>query len=176
MVTKTKKHLFVLIVLSICMTHSELFAQSNSSEDIVTAPNSIFGEFFGQGIFLSANYDRLLFDKTPHNIALRAGLGFWANLRIGGNEESGVTIPLNISYLFGGNHKFELGLGYTLAPDISLQLGKGTITSPGTLTTIIGYRYQPIDGGFLFRIGVVYYLTAEEATTIMVGLSFGYAF
>ena len=123
-----------------------------------------------------AQYITILLDKTPHNIALRAGLGFWANLRIGGTEESGVTIPLNISYLFGGNHKFEFGVGYTIAPDISFELGKGTITSPGTLTTIIGYRYQAIDGGFLFRIGVVFYLTAEETITGMGGLSFGYTF
>ena len=176
MITTIKEYLFVFIVLAICMTRGEVFAQSNSNEDMVTAPNSIFAELFGQGIFLSANYDRILFDTTPHNIALRAGLGLWADFRIGGSEESGVTIPMNLSYLFGGNHKFELGVGYTLAPDISLKLEKGIITSPGTLTAIIGYRYQAIDGGFLFRIGVVFYLTAEEAITGMGGLSFGYAF
>ena len=175
MITEFKKYLFVFIVVIICTAQSEVFTQSNSDEDIVAAPNSIFGEFAGKGILLSANYDRILFDTTPHNIALRAGLGLWASFSFS-RSESGVTIPINISYLYGYNHKFELGVGYTFAPDISLKLGDGKITSPGTLTTIIGYRYQAIDGGFLFRVGVAFYLTAKEAITGMGGLSFGYVF
>ena len=176
MLKEFKKYLFVFIVLTLCMIQDEEFAQTNSDEDIVTAPNSIFVEIAGQGIFLSANYDRILIDTTPHNIALHAGLGLWANLSSSSNSESGVTIPINMSYLYGYNHKLELGLGYTIAPDISLKLEKGKITSPGTLTAIIGYRYQAIDGGFLFRVGVAFYLTTEEAITGMGGLSFGYAF
>ena len=41
MITKIKKYLFVSVVLSICMTQEEASAQTNSNEDIVTAPNSI---------------------------------------------------------------------------------------------------------------------------------------
>ena len=176
MIIKTKIHFFVFIVLSFYITQSKLFAQSNSNEDMVTAPNSVYIELGGQGIFLSANYDRILIDTTPHSIALRAGLGVWANLSSSSNNESGVTIPINMSYLYGYNHKLELGVGYTIAPDISLKLEKGKITSPGTVTTIIGYRYQAIDGGFLFRVGVVFYLTSEEAIAGNGALSFGYAF
>ena len=175
MITDFKKHLFVFIVLAICMTQCEVFAQSNSNEDIVTAPNSIFVEIAGQGFFVSANYDRILFDKTPHNIALHAGLGFWAKNIISDSGESGVTIPINISYLFGYNHKFELGVGYTFVPE-TFKVEDRTITSPGTITTIIGYRYQAIDGGFLFRIGSVFYLVDEGTITGSGGVSFGYAF
>ena len=175
MITELKKYLFVLIVSAICMTQVELFAQSKVNEDTVTAPNSVFGEIGGQGFFVSANYDRLLFDTTPHNIALHAGLGFWAKNLISSSGESGVTIPINMSYLYGYNHKFELGIGYTFVTE-TFKVEDRTFTSPGTLTAIIGYRYQAIDGGFLFRVGVAFYLTTEEAITGMGGLSFGYAF
>ena len=175
MITEFKKYLFVFIVVIICTAQSEVFTQSNSDEDIVTAPNSIFVEIAGQGFFVSANYDRIIFNKTPHNIALHAGLGFWAKHIISDSGESGVTIPINISYLFGYNHKFELGIGYTFVPE-TIKFEDITITSPGTITTIIGYRYQAIDGGFLFRIGVVFFLADEGKIAGIGGLSIGYAF
>ena len=170
MKTGTYIYIFIFFILSAYITQGEVSAQSNSTEDIVTAPNSIFGEFAGQGIILSANYDRMLFDTTPHNIAIRVGIGFWAELFGSGNSESGVTIPVNASYLLGGNHKFELGLGFTVAPGITYSG-----LSNWMITALIGYRYQPIDGGFLIRVGVVPIFGDEEIFT-SAGIGLGYAF
>ncbi len=177
MKTGINKYLFIIFILFAYIIQGEVSAQSNSTEDIVTAPNAIFWEFAGQGIVLSANYDRMLFDTTPHNIAIRVGIGFWAEISysfFNGGEtevrESGVTIPVNASYLFGGNHKFELGLGFTYAPGITYSG-----FSDWMITALIGYRYQPIDGGFLIRAGVVPIFGDEEIFTYA-GIGLGIAF
>jgi len=171
MKTGINKYLFIIFILFAYITQGEVSAQSNSTEDIVTAPNSIFVELAGQGIVLSANYDRMLFDTTPHNIAIRVGIGLWAQITMGsGSGKSGVTIPVNASYLYGGNHKFELGLGFTFAPDIPYS-GLSDLM----ITALIGYRYQPIDGGFLIRAGVVPIFGDEEIFT-SAGIGLGIAF
>jgi len=176
MKTGINKYLFIIFILFAYITQGEVSAQSNSTEDIVTAPNSIFVEVAGQGIMLSANYDRILFSTTPHNVALSAGLGFWININFSSTkDESGVTIPVNVSYLFGGNHKLELGIGYTLAPNLSINIDDEWIHSDGLITAVIGYRYQPVDGGFLFKTGFVPIL-GDEGIIRYFGFSLGYVF
>ena len=171
MKTGSNKYLFIIFILFAYITQGEVSAQSNSTEDIVTAPNAIFGEFLGQGIVLSANYDRMLFDTTPHNVAIRVGIGYWVEISFSSSsDESGITIPLNASYLFGGNHKFELGLGLTLAPGITYNE-----LSDWIITALIGYRYQPIDGGFLIRAGLVP-IFEDDGIIGFFGLGLGFSF
>jgi hypothetical protein len=176
MKTSVGKYIFVVFLLFNCSSQEELTAQTNSGEDIVTARNALYAEIAGRGLFLSANYERLLSETSPHNIALSAGIGFWVKIRIGGTSKgkSGVTIPVNASYLLGGNDKFELGVGFTYAPDISSHFSSD-FTSDWMITTFIGYRYQPIDGGFVFRVGLGPIFGNEEVISFG-GISFGYAF
>ena len=166
------KYLFILYVY---ITLENVCAQSYFTAEAVTAPDAIYTEFLGQSYLFSVNYDRMLFNTTPHNIALRAGLGVWANISFSSTDnESGVVIPLNVSYVYGSNHKFELGLGFTIAPNVTLHDGTNHVHD-FTITGIIGYRYQPIDGGFLFRGGMVPVL-GDEGIIESFGLSFGLAF
>ena len=171
MKTGINKYSLIIFILFAYITQGEVYAQSNSTEDIVTAPNSIFVELAGQGIVLSANYDRMLFDTTPHNIAIRVGIGIWATISMGsGSGHNGVTIPVNASYLYGGNHKFELGLGFTFAPNITIEHLSDLI-----FTALIGYRYQPIDGGFLIRAGLVP-IFGDDGIIGFFGLGLGFSF
>ena len=166
------KYFFILCAY---FTLDDVGAQSYSTAETVTAPDALYGEFLGQSYLFSFNYDRMLFNTTPHNIALRAGLGVWSNISFSSTDnESGVVIPLNASYVYGSNHKFELGLGFTIAPNVTLHDGTNHINDL-TITGIIGYRYQPIDGGFLFRGGMVPVL-GDEGIIESFGLSFGLAF
>lgn len=173
---RIKKYFFTLFTLSACIFWEEASALSNSKEDIVTAPNAIYIEIAGRGLFLSASYERLLFETTPHNIALSAGLGFWASIEISGTgpDKSGITIPIYAGYLYGGNHNFELGIGLTLAPGVSYEFAQ-EFTSDWMITTFIGYRYQPIDGGFLFRVGYAP-IFGNEGMIKYGGIALGYAF
>ena len=172
MKTGIHKYLFILYAY---LTLGDEYAQSYSTAETVTAHDAIYAEFAGQSYLLSVNYDRMLFNTTPHNIALRAGLGVWANINFSSTrDESGVVIPLNASYVYGSNHKFELGLGITFAPNVTLHDGTNHIHDL-SITGIIGYRYQPIDGGFLFRGGMVPIL-GDEGIIESFGLSLGIAF
>jgi len=177
MKTFIRIYIFIVFLLFACITREELTAQTNSREDIVTAPNAIYAEIFGRGIFLSAAYERLLFETTPHNIGLSAGVGFWAEVEIGGTgqNEGGVTIPIYANYLYGGNDKLELGIGITFAPNISTYQFYDEFTSEWMVTTFIGYRYQPTDGGFLFRVGYAP-IFGHEKIILYGGIGLGYAF
>lgn len=161
MKTTITTYLFIFLILSLYPPQGKVSAQSNSIEDIVTAPNAVFVQLLGDYVSITANYERMLFTTTPHNIALRFGFGFW-----GWFGDSGVVVPVGASYLFGHSHKIELGIGYTFLT--------GSNKYNGLSTALIGYRYQPIDGGFLFRVGFTP-LFGDEFEP-WVGLSLGYAF
>lgn len=89
-----------------------------------------------------------------HQIAdkfgFRAGIGYMSI-----NENSFLSIPLLANYLIGNKNYFEVGAGATFFSGhsaISSNNDDDDVTRVwGTLN--IGYRYQPIDGGFQFRAG-----------------------
>ena len=159
MKTTITTYLLVFLILSTYPPHGKVSAQSNSIEDIVTAPNAMFVQLLGEGPAITANYERMLFTTTPHNIALRAGFGFW-----GWENGSGVIVPVGVCYLFGYSHKIEVGIGYAFL----------TGSDNGVSTGVIGYRYQPIDGGFLIRVSFT--PRFDDEVEPWVGLSLGYAF
>jgi hypothetical protein len=163
--TTITSYLFILIILSTYPPQGKVSAQSNSIEDIVTAPNAMFVELLGKGVALTAYYERMLFATTPHNVSLRAGFGIW-----GWEGKTGIVVPVEASYLLGINHKLELGIGYAIVTGSS-----GHNLSNGGFTGLIGYRYQPIDGGFVFRIGFTPHFGTKEMEP-WVGMSLGYAF
>ena len=166
MKTTITTYLLIFLILSRYPPQRKVSAQSNSIEDIVTAPNAMFVELLGRGVALTAIYERMLFATTPHNDSLQAGFGFWGWL-----GKSGNVVPVEASYLLGSNHKLELGIGY------SFFTGKSTGNefSNGAFTALIGYRYQPIDGGFLIRAGYTPLFSANKYES-WVGLSLGYSF
>ncbi|MDR3611850.1 MAG: hypothetical protein P4L27_14870 [Ignavibacteriaceae bacterium] len=143
--------------------------QLQADEPYLLSPNSIYVEALGSGLFYSVNYDRLF----SHNIGGRIGIGLLSD-----GLNSLYFIPVTLNYLIGkGNSKLELGAGVTIvAADIDL-FGTGHRTSGSLVlgTAIIGYRYQPADGGFLFRIGFTP-LFSEFGSLPWGGLSLGGTF
>ncbi|HEX9622145.1 MAG TPA: hypothetical protein VF989_18495 [Polyangiaceae bacterium] len=132
------------------------------AEEERTANNSIYIEGLGPGLLYSLNYDRAFND-----LAVRIGFGY-LSLSASAVDENGVTtanasiitVPLTASYIgIGETHVFEVGGGVTLmhfgagisAPGVDDSTASATV-AVGTL--IIGYRLQPKDGGFNFRVGV----------------------
>jgi hypothetical protein len=118
------------------------------------AYNSIYVEVAGSGLLWSINYDRLL----GENVALRFGLGYvyLSTLSIGSHL---LTLPLVVTGLVGApEHKFEFGAGavpFYLSDPVNGStykvLGRTGFSAMGTV--VVGYRYQPEDAGFMFRIG-----------------------
>jgi hypothetical protein len=132
------------------------------------ASNALFFEVGGQGILYSVNYDRLL---GPH-ASVHAGY-----TPFGGGE---YVLPAGISYLSSGNHRLELGAGLSYLnvheSEFSIGIRRGLFG-----TAVFGYRYQPREGGFMFRVGFTPLIGAFANTRIgpvlpWFGLSTGYCF
>lgn len=148
-------------------------------------PQLIYVGLGGPAIGLSINYDRR-FKKRVDGLGYNGGIGF----RIGRNNLSYTSIPLGVNYLLGNanNAKYlEVGLSQTILfmgntnsanyittyilGDTKLYAGKAyTFTN-----LIIGYRNQPNEGGFNFRIGLNPVLF-EGATDMGAYISIGYNF
>lgn len=127
------------------------------------ANNSFFIEGGGPGLLYSLNYERIV----ENDFGLRAGFSytsFSASASSGGSTASAsaaiMTFPVIASYLGvrSGNHALEMGAGGTIAYATGSASGTGIASSGsgmmGLGTLLLGYRRQPENGGFQFRIGV----------------------
>ena len=71
-------------------------------------------------------------------------------------------IPVSFNYYAGeGNSKLELGAGMTFVTGTVDWFGMKESGSIVVGNFNIGYRYQPVDGGFFFRIGFTPQFTFE---------------
>lgn len=138
------------------------------SEEERTAENAIYLEGLGPGLIYSINYDRSFGD-----FAGRIGFGY-LSFSVSESDSSGMSqstssaaffaIPISVSYLGIGSKRnmLELGLGATIwhigaggstidAKSSSSASDSATLVLP---LGIVGYRYQPPAGGFVFRAGL----------------------
>jgi hypothetical protein len=157
-----------------------LFGKSRAEE----AANTIHFELLGSGLLYSINYDRLF----THNFAGRVGwMYFSGDATSDDPTDPKVTFSMNLipitgSYLVGaGNHRLELGGGPVLA-FVSADVDDGVqgVSASGlaSIAMIVGYRYQPMDGGFNFRVGFTphYVINGKPPLLPWAGLSLGYTF
>lgn len=124
-----------------------------------TANNALYVELLGSGILYSLNYDRAI---GP--IAARIGVEYWSLSATNSNGSSAsvtwLNVPLTVSYLGIGSlkHIFEIGAGANIsyfggsASLLGASSSGSAVTAWGTV--ILGYRYQPPDGGFFLRAGI----------------------
>jgi hypothetical protein len=147
--------------------------------------NSIYVELLGHGIFYSVNYEYRMSDK----ISLRAGVSIWSikSMDLLIFQINGIkfrSFPVMVNYLIGKrSSRFELGAGIMPAYISSeggsvFYLMKSTDSNHTTIFPVIanvGYRYQPEDGGFIFRAGITPAFRAG-ASAVQFGLSIGYGF
>lgn len=121
-------------------------------------PITIYAEAFGNGLsLLSLNVDTR-FSKTLNGLGGHTGVSF-----IKVDDFSMVTIPVGVNYLLGKRGKyFELGAGATAMISFGKKQDSNSNMSDsdriwsdsriaGTLK--IGYRYQPVNGGFSYGFG-----------------------
>ena len=134
----------------------------------------LFGELGGPG-FMSINYDAR-FNKSNDGLGYRIGLGGF-----GGVGLSVLTVPLGVNYLASKDNRnyFETGAGFTyaaasLSSDSCFVDGKNSINVFGHLN--LGYRLQPINGGFVFRVAINPLISSGGLFPFYGGVSFGYKF
>ena len=166
---KLGAELMTVGVLTVSLLGS-LPARAQSARDSTShfSRNAIYVEALGPGVFYSINYER----RITQGISLRGGFTAWSGL---------VGFPLMVNALLGqdGDY-FEIGIGavpcYTPTPLPSsfsyIKSGKGFMYGTATL----GYRHQPYNGGFLFRIDFTPIFARLNTFMLWGGMSVGYAF
>jgi hypothetical protein len=133
-------------------------APAEASPTERSANNALYVELLGAGLFYSLDYDRAF---GP--IAGRIGIGYFSissNSGGSGASASFISIPVTVSYLGIGSlkHMFEVGAGVS----INYFSGGASFVNVSTTTSVtevygtvvLGYRFQPPDGGFFLRAGV----------------------
>ncbi|SJZ32273.1 hypothetical protein SAMN02745205_00267 [Porphyromonas cangingivalis] len=148
-------------------------------------PKSIFVEAAGLGLTpLSLNFETR-FDRRLNGWGLRVGGSYY-----GSGSNGVVTVPIQVNYLLGRRGRyFEMGAGATFMRGHYSLYDTGCVRRhrsgsdfnlAGTLT--LGFRYQPVKGGFMFRVGFSPILTTKgEANKLIFVpyipyLSLGYSF
>lgn len=140
------------------------------------ARNSIYAELLGNGLLYSLNYDHKLFN----HLSARIG-GMYAGGLEGealGEDISLLLVPVMANYLVGnGSSRLEIGAGLSFGYASGNWAGAGELSGGGLagFTSTVGYRLQPTDGGFLFRIGFTPTFLGGEVFPLL-GLSLGGTF
>lgn len=162
-------------------------AVSNERE----AKNAIYLDLLGPGLLYSINYDRVLVDDLSARIGFSYfGVGASATDSTGTTTASAEfsywAIPLTVSYLGIGSdtHMLEVGgggaivnfSGSGLLESDDQEVGAGASVTTGALTALVGYRRQPADGGFVFRVGLSPMMAFEGGFLPWGYLSLGAAF
>jgi hypothetical protein len=116
----------------------------STSEPIRPSLTSYYFQLAGEGVFLSLNFERILF---PY-IAARIGIGIESHSMGPEDAEIDLVVPTGISWISSDNSGVELGIGATFLfgirnpPDVNPLFGFASI----------GYRYAPSEGGMVVRV------------------------
>lgn len=156
-------------------------SQPPPDSEVRTAKNAVYFELLGPAIIYSLNYERAFSD----DVSARIGFSYFSieanDTQDNSAKASLLMVPVTVSYLGIGspNHMLELGAGAVLfhasaGVDIGGEESEGSVTS-GWGTAIVGYRYQPADGGFMFRAGLSP-LVGSGGAQVWPHVSFGGAF
>jgi len=193
-----KKHFIVF--LSIFVFALMAFASASNAQDGVgtargeveatmpTSPNALYLEILGNAALYSINYDRFI----GPNMSIRIGfeyIGISGNTVDNGDgttstpSASLMMIPATLNFFVGshdrngqmGSSKLELGAGIVYANAGASFGGASASGSSVGITGTIGYRLQPSDGGFVFRIGWAPTYVFSHFFPLP-GISFGYSF
>ena len=163
---------------------------SVQGQDIVDNPRrnkAVFIELFGNGIGGTVNFDTRLAKGAQGGHGIRVGIGGYPNLRnvdVLGNSNTAslISLPISYNYLLGRRRSaFEAGAGVTpIFSKVRATRINGTTFEETDATVAgfanIGYRYQPIHSGFVFRFTWTPALTNEGFFPSWFGISFGYGF
>jgi hypothetical protein len=132
--------------------------RSPFDEEDRAANNSIYAEGLGPGIVYSLDYDRAFGDAV-----VRVGAGVVPGKEAGkaSTEPLLISVPLTVSYIGAGSrwNMLELGAGLVylhVAPHVRNFYVESKPETVNTVlaTGIVGYRFQPPQGGLLIRAGV----------------------
>jgi hypothetical protein len=171
------------------MADSDSSAEASESEGEREAKNAIYVDLLGPGLFYSINYDRMLTEDLSARIGfsyLSFGASAGDSTASASAEFSYWAVPITVSYLGIGSDSNMLEVGG--GPVIMNVKGSGVVETDETasgaeasatlfaMTGMVGYRHQPADGGFGFRIGASPVMVFDAGLLPWGYLSLGAAF
>lgn len=178
----TRRAAFIIGLLGLVALSAPTYAQqttavpdSAAKADSASARNALYVELGGAGLLYSINYDRHLVGR----LHLRGGYAtLKSNFLFNGRVH---MVPVQLAFVSNTTHALELGAGATLVKDngtsgLQPYNTNETGTSRIAASFVVGYRYQPIERGFLFRIGFTPFVGYNGRFLPFGGISFGYAF
>jgi len=142
----------IMIALIFSVSLGDVIGQSEEGKE---ATNTVYLELGGAAGLWSLNYDCTIW-KIGESCKLngRAGLGMLSEFNGAGFPD--LLLPISSNFLLGKNkHRIETGLGVTL---FNWSLRDSEKASGFTRKTELlqhlnlGYRFQKVDGGIMFRI------------------------
>jgi len=146
-----------------------LVSMAQATETTQTSAKAVYGEAGGPGL-LSVNYD-MRFAKRPDGFGFRAGFGGFSI-----KKTSIVFVPLGLNYITSKNNRdyFEVGAGGTI---VSNTVGDGDGPFQNNFGWLsLGYRKQPIEGGYFFKASLVPVFGKGFFWPYFVGVGAGYTF
>lgn len=160
------RHLVVALSLACCPAYAQQHAAVEAHEKRTdddrpagitpspgkprTANNVLYAEFLGPGIAWSVNYERTFL----RDFSARGGFSIVPTV-----DGAPVILPITLAYHGAGNgvHSLELAAGVDVAVLFSEGSYRGNHYNPGVDVAglvSLGYRLQPLDGGFFLRAGL----------------------
>ena len=142
------RNLLLYLILTFCLCTMSL--GQNRKDSIPISKNTLYVEFFGNCIYGSINYDRIVVHKNK--ISLRFGFLPYPKVT------SLASATFEINYINGIKHNLEYSLGIIYVHGLSRQGQTGYYTHIATgnlfLFPHFGYRFQKPEGGLFLKVGI----------------------
>lgn len=180
--------LLLLVIPALLFAQPTVSEKSNPNPDTAIAGRFVSAFYFevgGNGLAGSFNLEEKFYNRAT----LRVGIGGFGRVHVHKRESSNATynsyiwkpvFVVSSSYLFFGPSKFlEVGLGVSIQPPTSQGLAPYISDNTEALlpTMTIGYRYQPIESGFMFRLCFTPFIANDlSEITPYGGISLGHSF
>ncbi len=163
------------LLLLVLLSSETTYAQAEEPNP-QSAKHSVYLELGGNAGIYTVNYDRKFADHFSGRVGFMV---FGGQSDQPTDDQIGVAIfPITANYLASsGSHRLELGAGPLFMAAGGELERYGSVGGAGFagVTSTFGYRYQPVGGGFVFRIGLVPFYSASRPQ-LWAGLSLGYSF
>ena len=175
-----KTIIYITLISLLYFATNKVYAQIDS----LTWRKAVFVELLGNGVLFSANFDMRFVKGKNGSFGFRAGLGdFFINAKSGMVDlaVNGVTFPMEVDYLLGKSHHFlETGIGvtpYYISTKLTISDNRFSGNGLNMMRFLnIGYRYQPLNNGLMFKINWNPLITHDGLFLKWFGLSLGYVF
>jgi len=149
------------------MTIYKIIGQPADDDELKIVKNNIYLELGGSGVLYSINYERTFIEKEILSLNGRFGISFFPGI---------FAIPITMHILVGKIRNFlDIGTGISL---IRLESSRDFDPFIPLQTIIVGYRFQSIYNGIVFRIAYTPFIEWFNNPPVYHwgGLAIGYRF